>query len=1118
MLCIVRVYAKVICFAERIDMRRKGIEYISNYIKTMICDENIIRIMKQNTEIEIANWDFAMLDLPDGMNGFFSEYSEFKMISAYEPFLNIIKEMVNRYDIDIDSILEQSEIYSLQKSVFKSYIQTGHVVREEKILLGEVKFEKEKFEKGISNLLLNIAEMYDIFILINDANLMCDSTLSVIECLNEYSSYKLKILLITNEMGKNKSYVAERYEKFLAGFDEKGLVLDWPFEDEEKVYEETDYNISNLEELLNIRDMFYTLAIEQAEYYINIIYQRVELEKINVSMSYRIEMLTLYIMISIFRQNHSYALVLCDKLNAVNAGKLSDKKDYEYYYYKSLANMYMGNVESAVKGAGKCIETAKKFDDEFMMFNALMIQNMSEFAGWRDIGVLNKYVVVPKELIDMCYKYNYMNHLAHIYVYCFDNELEKYKKVEGIEERIPTVSKGFEIAQNLGNDQFLIEAYRKSIMLASYNGYFNVESYFHAKSMEVAKRTKNRLEEANIYNGLGYNCCTADKYNEANRYYNKALGIFYEEKLSDYMIETLYNIGMNAILAGDYSHAFEYFKHINKILKILKKNSLRVCNISKIFGLTAVAAFKSGEYYGAQFYASKAENFLRNILDYKIEELTNYAWSDDVFLYYYVSALIAERMNKDKEALEYFNRASEHMLKSAGSMFFNYVHYAVDKSKLLKKVGRNKEAESILREAKDYYEKTGNYLRVRMFNELLNTGKWEISPMNMAITSVSMDTIMEYIKIESIKEEVESKRQQMRFFGTFQELVNQEYNSVENEIETVINNFRINFNLDNILFINCEDKEPKIKFNDLEYDISKEDIQKIVEYFKINTSGFVLSKYSNNYQEYDSILKIFEKSKIFSIIAAPIFKLEKLCSIFIIFVRISDSWASSIDREVLDEDDFEMYMIVFRMILDAIEKYRLNDQLKLRAVTDELTGLYNRNGYYEILDEKIEKTGDLKEGVNASMMYMDLDHFKYYNDTYGHQVGDELLKEFAGIIKKACKNYGNVIRFGGDEFVILLDTIDEKIIKNVSDDIYREIERCKGFKDVVKKFKNDVESIPMEYMLTCSIGIDVIENAKTIADFEILQKHADEALYYGKNHGKGRAMRYAGINRFFELK
>lgn len=1092
-------------------MRKESFEYISNYIRSMICDENIIRIIKQNSGIEISKNDFEKIDISQGINGFFYEYSSFTMIKAYEPFLDVIKDMVNRYRMDLDRLLNNAKIYSLQRSVFKSYIRTGHVEREEEPILGETEFERQKFVKGVVNLLLKISEKHEMFILINNANQMCDSTLDVIEELEKYTSYKFKVLLITDEMGNYKSYLSDQFNRFIKRFDEYGLVLDWPFEEEGRK-EEPKVNVKNsTEELLCIQDMFYTYAINQAEYYMNIIYQKVELEKVSVSMEYRLKMLSMYIMISVFKENYSYALVLCDKLNLIDAGHLKDKKNYEYYYYKSLANMYIGNGDDASKDAELCIKVAKKLDDDFMIFRAYLLKNMADLAGWKDIWICDKEVFIPEGIEEMCYKYNYLNHLAHIYVYCFDNDLSLYESVDNIEIRTPKVTKGIYITKKLGNDQFLVEAYRKNIMVASYNGYYNTAGYFYSKSIEVVKKNKNRFEEANIYNGLGYNCCTADKFSEANRYYNKALEIFYEEKSSDYIIETLYNMGTNAILAGDYSHALEYLLAVNNILKILKKNSLRVCNISKVFGLIAVAAFKNGNAYTAQLYANKAENFLKYILDYKIEEFINYLWSEDIFLYFYVSALLAERNGKYQEALDFYERAKEHMLRSSGAMFFEYVLYAADLAKLLKKLNREEESVSLLTQARDYFSKKGNFLSARMFNELIQTGNWNSPSMSMMLTSVSIDDIMEQIKQESVKEVAENRHKQIKFFGTFQELINQEYTSVENEIDALITNFRMNFNLDNVLFISCENGEPEIRFSDLEYEISKDEMEIIVDFFKSNTSGFALSKYSNNYQEYDKVLEIFERSKIFSVIGAPVFRFEKLHSIFITFVKISESWNSAIDREVLDEDDFEIYMIVFRQILDAIEKYRLNEKLKQRVITDELTGVYNRNGYYEIIGNMLDEVRKVDETIDATMLYMDLDHFKYYNDTFGHHVGDALLKEFSAIFRLACGDYGKVIRFGGDEFLILLNTTSDDIINEVCESIYRMIKEKKGFIDIVKAYSKKNVRIPKDSKVTCTIGVEVGKNMKDLTDFGIMQRHADAALYYGKNNGRGRVIRYKEV-------
>ena len=88
-------------------------------------------------------------------------------------------------------------------------------------------------------------------------------------------------------------YLSDQFNAFMQRFDEYGFVLDWPFEEKRK-REEPKVNIKNsIDELLCIHDMFYTYAINQAEYYMNIIYQKVELEKVNVSLEYRLKMLSM---------------------------------------------------------------------------------------------------------------------------------------------------------------------------------------------------------------------------------------------------------------------------------------------------------------------------------------------------------------------------------------------------------------------------------------------------------------------------------------------------------------------------------------------------------------------------------------------------------------------------------------------------------------------------------------------------------------------------------------------------------------------------------------------------------------------------------------------------------
>ena len=183
----------------------------------------------------------------------------------------------------------------------------------------------------------------------------------------------------------------------------------------------------------------------------------------------------------------------------------------------------------------------------------------------------------------------------------------------------------------------------------------------------------------------------------------------------------------------------------------------------------------------------------------------------------------------------------------------------------------------------------------------------------------------------------------------------------------------------------------------------------------------------------------------------------------------------------------------------------------LQAVTDELTGLLNRQGYYKLIEQRLNSSLVVGHEFNCAFLYIDLDHFKYYNDTFGHQVGDEILKKFASIFKTACKGKGFAVRFGGDEFVIIINNPTKTRITSVCNKIYSSIEKEDGFKKIVEKFLPEEVNIPKEHRATCSIGYEINNQIISMADISEMEKHADATLYYIKKHGRGYAMSYSNF-------
>jgi len=173
------------------------------------------------------------------------------------------------------------------------------------------------------------------------------------------------------------------------------------------------------------------------------------------------------------------------------------------------------------------------------------------------------------------------------------------------------------------------------------------------------------------------------------------------------------------------------------------------------------------------------------------------------------------------------------------------------------------------------------------------------------------------------------------------------------------------------------------------------------------------------------------------------------------------------------------------LLHDITERKRYEAELMHQASHDSLTGLPNRNLLHDRL-EQLLALGD-RTGLSQAVLLLDLDNFKYVNDSLGHAAGDALLKQVAGRLTTMTRRYNTVARLGGDEFVILLSNIKTEEVALVAERLERQFE---------KPF--DVEG--QEVFVTVSIGISMSPTDGTTGDK--LLKNADIAMYLVKEHGR----------------
>ena len=179
---------------------------------------------------------------------------------------------------------------------------------------------------------------------------------------------------------------------------------------------------------------------------------------------------------------------------------------------------------------------------------------------------------------------------------------------------------------------------------------------------------------------------------------------------------------------------------------------------------------------------------------------------------------------------------------------------------------------------------------------------------------------------------------------------------------------------------------------------------------------------------------------------------------------------------------------------EKIELMRQNEKKQLKlyeklSLTDALTSLYNRRYLKEIFPRQFYVADQNKQSF--AFFILDLDHFKQYNDTYGHQNGDKVLQEIAQILKENLDHSDDyAFRLGGDEFAGI-------VIENNIEDIHNKINMIMD--EEIKQLRQDSNPI-----LTCSIGAYIVDDF-TYA-FEEVYTLADEALYQAKNTGRNQVV------------
>ena len=181
-----------------------------------------------------------------------------------------------------------------------------------------------------------------------------------------------------------------------------------------------------------------------------------------------------------------------------------------------------------------------------------------------------------------------------------------------------------------------------------------------------------------------------------------------------------------------------------------------------------------------------------------------------------------------------------------------------------------------------------------------------------------------------------------------------------------------------------------------------------------------------------------------------------------------------------------------RIVALEVELLRMKEDLRYQATRDALTTLWNRNAIFDILGREIVRCE--RENMPLGVLLGDIDHFKLVNDTYGHLVGDEVLRQASDRMLRSVRPYDSVGRYGGEEFLIILPGCDQEAAERRADAIRLAVE------------KPAIGLDGRQYPITISFGATCLHGTSPMTATQKLVQLADAALYEAKHLGRNRTV------------
>lgn len=997
-------------------------------------------------------------------------------LEPYSPLLPLLRSLIQRRKFPREQLLDRLGLKGTERELVQDYFCGREIHRIEQLLPDDLSFQAVKFRQMLINLLGLLSEDKPVMLLVTGLQYAGPTALQLLEDLIKTEQTGHFLLVIGMDPGFQHKNEARQHlwEQWFSQTETNGLVysqslteiptpfISWPCFAEQgplAAYAA----LTRCEQLLDL--LCFPEAVTAAQQ----LMQQVELGILEADQLYQWQLQLCLGRSLLFSRDYEEALASYDRLLDLAQSSNDSARLCTAYREIALVHIFRSDPSSAIRYSQLAVKLCATDEGSLLQTQALFCH----FVACDKANVPFGFARLRSLLQQL-----EQQHMVRGQIYVLRNLYAQVPFEEKLDHHtaLDCTLSAIRLAREYNNQADLAAAFHSCGVV-----YNQMNRYRRAlRCFRISEKIREKLnvpgELARIRNGIGYFLCQRENYAEAHRYYLSSLNTVL--RLNDFseITVSLYNLAWLYTEVKENSSANLVLGTLREMLRI-RGNScfFPFKNLHDVFLLQGMIHLQQGEWV-------RAEQDLKR--SYKLDINLS---SEGQFMRPFLEALLEEQQGHWQAALDKLHHV-------AGQHLFNLHHEILLHEAAIRICLQLKlrwDAFSHLQRALQVCDQFQFPVSKR---RILCVWRGHAMPKQQDPLSpprFELDQLLHIVRQEQRMNQLWQQVHEMRLLATLQQLAA----NIDSEGQIAAETLRLI-----CMHFNAQAGFLLVK--------QGHGMQELANYSQVSDTlplqGQQLSQWLNNHSgsrlSFNGEIPIGHHAIAFSsLFSYPLMENQQQLGEMILLTFA--------DSAPLDKSDRDILQFIGNQLSGQLINIRQRRQLIALSSTDALTGLFNRQHFQTLLKTELRRIARFGiESPYLSLSFIDLDNFKYYNDTFGHDMGDQLLCWFAELLRGSLRDFDVACRWGGDEFLVLLPHTRANEAMHAMRRVMRRLLEKQGFAADISQHLGHRVSLPESCWLNCSIGLtDSLNLSSSLDDAELLQQ-ADALLYEVKRNGKGQIL------------